>query len=73
MCFTQVSAKLTTIRLDWKALPDTNTLALCKHLYITEVKSFITLGFVQQRKYRLDSGNAIRLFYFNSGPSKLLT
>jgi hypothetical protein len=67
MCFTQVSSKLTNVRLDWKALPDKNTLALYKHLYITEVKSFITLGFGQQRKYRLDSGNAIRLFNFILG------
>jgi hypothetical protein len=32
------------IRLDWKGLPGTNTLAYYEHLCITEEKSFITLA-----------------------------
>ncbi len=37
-------ALLTSIRLDWKGLPGTNSLAFYKHSQITDVKSFITLG-----------------------------
>ncbi len=33
----------TNIGLDWKALPETNTLAYNGHLLIAAVKSFITL------------------------------
>jgi hypothetical protein len=36
----------TNIRLGWKSLPGTNTLADYKHLSITPVKSFMTLGLV---------------------------
>ncbi len=34
----------TNIRLGWKSLPGTNTLASYKNPYITAVKSFITLA-----------------------------
>ncbi len=34
----------TNIRLGWKGLPGTNTLADFEHSYMKEVKSFITLG-----------------------------
>jgi hypothetical protein len=36
-------ASTTNIRLGWEGLPGTNVLAYCKHLYITVVKSFMTL------------------------------
>ncbi len=44
---------LANIRLGWKGLPATNTLADYKHLKITDVKRFITLGPVDvvQREY----------------------
>ncbi len=32
------------IRLDWKALSGTNTVAYYEYLYILDVKSFLTLG-----------------------------
>jgi hypothetical protein len=35
---------LENIRLGWKLLPRTNTIAYYKHSKISEVKSFITLG-----------------------------
>jgi hypothetical protein len=34
----------TNIRLSWKGLPNANTLANFKNLYIADVKSLITLG-----------------------------
>ncbi len=34
-------ASLTNIRLGWKGLPETNTLAYCENPLITAVKSFI--------------------------------
>jgi hypothetical protein len=34
----------TSIRLSWKGLPGTNTLAYYENLQITDVKFFITLG-----------------------------
>jgi hypothetical protein len=34
----------TNIRLGWKGVPGTNTLAYYKNLYLTAVKSFITLA-----------------------------
>jgi hypothetical protein len=37
-------ALLTNIRLGWKDLPGTNTLAYHDHSQITAVKSFMTLG-----------------------------
>ncbi len=39
----QPTALLANIRLDWKALPGTNTSTDYKHLQITAAKSFITL------------------------------
>ncbi len=40
----QALALLTNIRLDWKGLPRTNTLAYYKHPFITAVTSFTILG-----------------------------
>jgi hypothetical protein len=43
------------IRLGWKGLPGTNTLAYYENSLITDRKSFITLG---------PGGNVIKLFSF---------
>jgi hypothetical protein len=37
----------TNIRLGWKGLPGTNTLAFHEHSQITDVKVFVTLGRVR--------------------------
>jgi hypothetical protein len=39
----QAPALLTNIRLGWKGLPGTNTLAYYEHSQLTDVKRFITL------------------------------
>jgi hypothetical protein len=39
-----LKGSLTTIRLGWKGLPETNTLAYHKNSIITDVKSLITLA-----------------------------
>jgi hypothetical protein len=56
---------LTNIKLGWKSLTGANTLALKKHLPITVVKSFITLG----QGSHTGAGNrpgelAIKFFFF---------
>ncbi len=44
-CFTRVCLALPAIiRLSWKGMPWTNTPAYYKHLYITDIISFITLA-----------------------------
>ncbi len=44
-CSTREGSGLpTNIRLDWKSLPGANTVAYYKMLYLTAVKSFITLA-----------------------------
>jgi hypothetical protein len=63
----RVGALLINIRLGWKSLTEANTLALNKHLQITVVKSFITLG----QGGHTGAGNragdfAIKLFFSSS-------
>jgi len=38
------AALFTNSRLGWKCLPRTNTVAHYEYSYITDIKSFITLG-----------------------------
>jgi hypothetical protein len=54
MCFTRVGSGLThKIRLGWKGLPATTTLAYYESPYTTAVKSFVGLA---------PGGSAIKLF-----------
>ncbi len=41
-CYAQAS--LSNMRLDWKSLAGTKTIAYPKHLQINKVKSFIAIG-----------------------------
>jgi hypothetical protein len=54
-------ALLTNIRLGWKCLPGTNTLAYYEHSEIMDVKSFITLcpGHISFKTFYI---NNIRIF-----------
>jgi len=68
-------ALLGNIRLGWKGLPRTNTPAYYKHLYITAIKSFITLdqhAFDTHLKAAYSICGLISLFFLVQNVIKIL-
>ncbi len=45
------------IRLGWKGRPETKTLAYYEHLYIKDMKSFITLGLTMKKMIETSTEN----------------
>jgi hypothetical protein len=56
LLFGRLLSSPTNVKLGWKSLPGTNTLAYYKNPYITDKESFITLGpgYIRLRKLKKD-------------------